>query len=325
MCSPKSCGGLNLVNIHIWNRAAIAKICWDVEAKQDRLWIKWIRSYYIKGQQFMQMPAPKKACWMLRQIFNARADHNLVQRNKQVTITTRHIYFQLLGQQTRVPWKCLIFQNCARSKAQYTMWMLLHGRLPTTDRLIKWGLTVDTQCSLCHNHEENRDHLFVVCDFARNIWMKLMQWMQHDYIRKHNWEQHMGWSIQHAKGKTTKARIFRLVYAEIVHAIWIGRNLRIFEKRARDWNSIAREIAYTCTVRATASIQNFYRANDSSDELIEKTVELEKADESRMAALARMEASEEVIRVLRSGRAIQPKMPFLILLLIWNATLAAYS
>ncbi|XP_019226445.1 PREDICTED: uncharacterized protein LOC109207898 [Nicotiana attenuata] len=118
------------------------------------------------------------------------------------------------------------------------------------------GLTVDTQCTLCHNHEENRDHLFVICEYTKNLWMKIMQWMQHEYKRTQNWVQHLEWSLQHAKGKTKRAKIFRLVYAEIAHVIWIERNLRIFEKRARDWTTIAREVAYICNIRATAGIQS---------------------------------------------------------------------
>jgi len=46
----KVAGGLNLVNLKVWNKAAVLKMCWDIEKKQDRLWIKWIHSYYIKGQ-----------------------------------------------------------------------------------------------------------------------------------------------------------------------------------------------------------------------------------------------------------------------------------
>ena len=50
VCRPRSEGGLGLINMHIWNRAAIAKLCWDLENKEDKLWIKWIHTYYLKGQ-----------------------------------------------------------------------------------------------------------------------------------------------------------------------------------------------------------------------------------------------------------------------------------
>lgn len=52
------------------------------------------------------------------------------------------------------------------------------------------------------------------------------------------------------------SQIFRVVYAECVHSIWIERNKRVFEKSSRGWESIAREIAYICNVRASPRIKN---------------------------------------------------------------------
>ncbi|XP_015167593.1 uncharacterized protein [Solanum tuberosum] len=48
VCLPKSVGGMNLINIRMWNQAAIAKTCWDLAHKSDKLWIRWIHSFYIK-------------------------------------------------------------------------------------------------------------------------------------------------------------------------------------------------------------------------------------------------------------------------------------
>ncbi|XP_019236742.1 PREDICTED: uncharacterized protein LOC109216980 [Nicotiana attenuata] len=49
MCFPKSAGGYNLLNIRVWNRAAITNVYWDLAQKKDKVWIKWIHTYYIKG------------------------------------------------------------------------------------------------------------------------------------------------------------------------------------------------------------------------------------------------------------------------------------
>lgn len=46
--SPKCVGGLNITNLRIWNKAAIAKNYWDVEHNVDKLWIRRIHTYYIK-------------------------------------------------------------------------------------------------------------------------------------------------------------------------------------------------------------------------------------------------------------------------------------
>ncbi|WMV41497.1 hypothetical protein MTR67_034882 [Solanum verrucosum] len=48
VCLPKSVGGMNLINIRMWNQAAIAKTSWDLAHKSDKLWIRWIHSFYFK-------------------------------------------------------------------------------------------------------------------------------------------------------------------------------------------------------------------------------------------------------------------------------------
>lgn len=156
-----------------------------------------------------------------------------MQRNSGASLI-RHIYLQLMGGRPSANWKCLVFHNTARPKAHFTMWMLLHGRLLTIDRLRQWGMVVETQCVLCHDHDESREHLFVNNMFIKSLWSKTMQWMQHGYRITNTWEQHLQWILQNAKEKSQRTKLFRMVYAEILHAICIERNLRIFERRARD-------------------------------------------------------------------------------------------
>ncbi|XP_019259636.1 PREDICTED: uncharacterized protein LOC109237735 [Nicotiana attenuata] len=64
MCALRATGGLNLINMALWNKAAITKTCWELANKKDKLWIKWIHSYHIKDQVFAVMEAPKQASWM---------------------------------------------------------------------------------------------------------------------------------------------------------------------------------------------------------------------------------------------------------------------
>ncbi|XP_070001865.1 uncharacterized protein [Nicotiana sylvestris] len=72
MCLPKSAGGLNLINLSFWNKATIAKTCWDLAHKEDNIWIKWINAYYIKQQQLQHMLVPQQASWMVRRIIGSR-------------------------------------------------------------------------------------------------------------------------------------------------------------------------------------------------------------------------------------------------------------
>ncbi len=65
-------------------------------------------------------------------------------------------------------------------KVQIFVWLMLKGRLPTTDFLVKRGWTGCTTCVLCGGENETVDHLFVRCVFSRfvlgmgddNIWLE---------------------------------------------------------------------------------------------------------------------------------------------------------
>ncbi|WMV40885.1 hypothetical protein MTR67_034270 [Solanum verrucosum] len=72
VCLPKLVGGMNLINIRLWNQATIAKTCWDLAHKSDKLWIRWIHLFYVKNQQFFIAHIPKQASWMVKKILNAR-------------------------------------------------------------------------------------------------------------------------------------------------------------------------------------------------------------------------------------------------------------
>lgn len=50
------------------------------------------------------------------------------------------------------------------------MWLVIHNRIPTRDRLIQRGLQVDNRCLLCNRNQETIDHLFFSCDFSYDLW-----------------------------------------------------------------------------------------------------------------------------------------------------------
>lgn len=142
------------------------------------------------------------------------------------------------------------------------MWLLLHGRLPTKDRLASQGLTVTPQCVMCQDQDESRENLFVKCPYTKELWEKVMNWVQRSHMSTTCQDQHLQWIIKQGKGKSKKASIFKMIYAEISHAIWIERNTRIFEQKYQGSDVLLREIAYICHVRvanrAKSYIQQFY-------------------------------------------------------------------
>ncbi|XP_009790510.1 uncharacterized protein [Nicotiana sylvestris] len=225
MCLPKSAGGYNLLNIRVWNRVTITNADWDLAQKKDKMWIKWIHTYYIKGQSILEMNLPQQASWMVRKIIEAK---EMIQQKPTVQYrhsSTKQIYLGILGSYSKVAWRNLMFRNEARPKAISTMWMQCHGRLLTTD------------------------------SFTKTVWERLMQWIRIHVTPMKSYEQMMAWVITQAKGKSCKAKIMKMVYGEHIYGIWRERNSRIFEEATRTADQIAREVACVCNIRAQGGMR----------------------------------------------------------------------
>ncbi|XP_019230192.1 PREDICTED: uncharacterized protein LOC109211148 [Nicotiana attenuata] len=204
----------------------------------------------------MEKIVPAQASWITRKILELKNKLHLIPGNKTTRSLTNTIYYKVLPDVRPVIWKSLMFKNDARPKASFIMWLLLQGRLATTDRLMRWGITVDITYSLCQAELETREHLFVECDFAKAIWRRLQKWLKWQQTVE-EWNQHVDWAIKNAKGKSQQAQIFKLVYAKCIYAIWMERNNRVFEKKTRSWEIIVREIVYICYVRAGPRVKEF--------------------------------------------------------------------
>lgn len=102
ICTPKSLGGLNLINVRLWYTTKIAKTTWDLANKQGKLWIKWIHTYYIKTTIIFTTSIPSQASWMVRKSIAARSTLNQTQTEYQNSMCIKIIYQKLLGKSSRV-------------------------------------------------------------------------------------------------------------------------------------------------------------------------------------------------------------------------------
>ncbi|XP_060212283.1 uncharacterized protein LOC132639915 [Lycium barbarum] len=204
------------------------------------------------------MPIPKQASWMIRKILEARVtlQHLQFDPNRPKSFL-QQAYLQFIGDRPRVPWKCMVFHNTSRSKAQFNTWLQLQGRLLTAYRLAKWGMDVQQDCVLCELQQETRDHPIVHCNYVKLIWQKVLNWIRQPLRQVATWEQHMAWVLSKAKGRSQQAQVFKMVYTETVYAICLERNQRVFEKKKREWHMVAKDIAYQCYLRAPVGIQNY--------------------------------------------------------------------
>ncbi|VFQ95756.1 unnamed protein product [Cuscuta campestris] len=59
ICKPRVEGGLGLKDANTWNNALLCKLLWNLAAKKDTLWVKWVHNVYIQGENLWQWQ-PKK-------------------------------------------------------------------------------------------------------------------------------------------------------------------------------------------------------------------------------------------------------------------------
>lgn len=64
--------GLNIIELNLWNKVAILKQLWNVATRKECLWVKWVRSYFIKNKELETMIIPKTASWVVRKILSSR-------------------------------------------------------------------------------------------------------------------------------------------------------------------------------------------------------------------------------------------------------------
>lgn len=123
-CLPKAAGELNVIDVGMWNKAAVYKLFWNIAQKKDKLWKRWIHEYYVKGNNVVTMLVPHQASWVIKRIFNARTyttgNLNVVQQHK---FSVSQMYRELRGNFQKVSWRKMLCNNYAPPKCTFITWL----------------------------------------------------------------------------------------------------------------------------------------------------------------------------------------------------------
>ncbi|XP_058783126.1 uncharacterized protein LOC131657781 [Vicia villosa] len=181
ICNPIAEGGLNVIGLGWWNQATLGKMLWNLYQKKDRLWIKWVHHFYMKGKNIIDYMPKTTASWIIRAIFK----HNDVIMEsddwKEFDLTgmyrTNRIYRELKGPNPFIPWNNLVRGNWARPREIFILWLTCQRRLQTNDRLARFGTLTDGKCLYCDEFE-TCNHLFFECIVPNTLWQKVLDWLK---------------------------------------------------------------------------------------------------------------------------------------------------
>lgn len=135
------------------------------------------------------------------------------------------MYKELWGEHADVPWKRIFFQNHASPRAKFILWLTLMGRMPTKDRLVKFGFIQDKTCYFCPQ-DETLKHLLFECSYTKRIW---------DKRSISSWDNEKLWLIHETTKKGWRREIFRISLAKTIHKIWLTRNDVVFNHNPLVW------------------------------------------------------------------------------------------
>ncbi|XP_039026250.1 uncharacterized protein LOC120159757 [Hibiscus syriacus] len=133
VCSLKSDGGLGLRDLALWSKTCCLLLIRNILANEGSLWIAWIQEYCFKTVSFWEVEIRAHFSWILKKLLKLRE----------------------------------VARSMFLPSADLS---LVRGKLPTKDRLVWFGLTLEAGCVVCGIGLKSRDHLFAECPFARDVW-----------------------------------------------------------------------------------------------------------------------------------------------------------
>ena len=255
LCLPRSAGGWNLKEMGLWNKAAVSKLLWALTHKKDRLWSRWVHTYYIKNRP-LSTQWPATISWSLRKILDS---HTLiddvggwdavVQKGK---FSIKLMYKHLLGVHDKVPWKRVVCNNKASPKSVFITWLALWNRLPTRDRLLAWKIVTANSCPLCSTMPESTGHLFFECSYSAAVWGKILQQLQF-HRNPAPFDQELAWILKATKRTGDRYKLLLMFFSESVYGIWLQRNEMVFNQQCRSPADLVHDIQFRVACRATDS------------------------------------------------------------------------
>ncbi|CAH8280760.1 unnamed protein product, partial [Arabidopsis lyrata] len=162
------------------------------------------------------------------------------------SFSSKETWEQLRIHSPQVPWSEVVWFKEHVPRFSFITWLAMLARLPTRDRLRRWGMNIPASCVLCSNGEESHEHLFFRCQFSSEIWGCLAAKFLPN--PPGSLAAASSWIILHNQPHNAKIiTILKLLLQSAVYHLWKERNFRIFN--AIESTAAATRLAIDRTMR----------------------------------------------------------------------------
>lgn len=133
------------------------------------------------------------------------------------------MYTCLVPELTIVSWHKQVWNGVNTPRISFFYWLVVLQRLPTLDRLARFGLLSTIVCNLCNSGPESHNHLFCTCPFA----VSLIDCIMSALGVRQRCSSISQWIALFAQSSLQDSSIFKIradALGCVFNAIWQGRN-----------------------------------------------------------------------------------------------------
>ncbi|XP_074298436.1 uncharacterized protein LOC141629314 [Silene latifolia] len=136
-----------------------------VATQRDSIWVNWVQSNYLKGQEWMEYKPSSNSSWVWRRICKVKEEMRNGYVNGEWSVqpggySPAGCYDWFRGTRPRIQWDKAVWNGWTIPKHQFLGWMVAHKALNTVERLVRFGVIIEDKCYLCGIASETIEHLF---------------------------------------------------------------------------------------------------------------------------------------------------------------------
>ncbi|KAE8687453.1 hypothetical protein F3Y22_tig00111016pilonHSYRG00071 [Hibiscus syriacus] len=192
-----------------------ARVSWkQILVGEGSLWIAWVNAYCFRSVDFWHADYRAHFNWILAKMFKLRSEASRLfcSIRNWTQINASWIWDNIRCRGEKVSWHRLVWFPGHIPKFSLISWMAILDRLPTKDRLARFGIAVDSGCGLCRSGFESRDHIFSDCAFAMGVWHTILNacGLSQEPLC---WNDLVCWLLLNLKGKSLLVHILKLAWS----------------------------------------------------------------------------------------------------------------
>ncbi|XP_060972111.1 uncharacterized protein LOC133038082 [Cannabis sativa] len=203
----------------------MCKYIWAIANQQESLWLRWVHSVYIKRDSWWSYKASIHSSWYWRKLAAVKEPLKTIQnpiefQEKKYVIAEG--YDLLKPNHDKVAWSREVWARLNIPKHSVILWLAMLNRLKTKERLVKFGIQIESRCRLCNAHSENTQHLFFNCSFPEKCLQAAKNWLVWG-TAANELPLILRW-IRKAKISKFRKNVLAAVIVGLVYRIWEARN-----------------------------------------------------------------------------------------------------